>query len=170
MAERNNYNQGWIGRVGADAGEGIGCLDLWVGKDGLVTRTLPDGKEVGEINMNGRFAGPSGVKHALGDGILGDDGVLFVRVSFWEYNLERLKKLNPTKGMRIRVYGKFHVENFTRQDGTAGQSVRVNATNFDVSYFPNRDANGAVSQSSGSTPTEPEVPTTADGKQVDVPF
>lgn len=157
------YNEGWIGKVGAEAGSGQGCLDLWVGKDGLNIRSLPDGREVGEVNMNGHFAGPSGVKFALGEDILGDDGVLFVRATFWDYQLERLKKLNVSHGMKMRIYGKFYVETYPRQDGTTGKSVKVNVANYTVSYFPKRDEN-AVGATADTSTAEPEAPA------VNVPF
>ena len=169
MAETNKvrFNEGWIGKVGTETGEGIGCLDLWVGKDGLQVRPLPTGEEVGEINMNGHFAGPSGIKYALGDGILGEDGVLFVRASFWNYQLERIKKLNVTHGMRMRIYGKFVLEKFTRKDGTTGTSVRVNVQNFVFSYNPNR----GETTGTDATPVQNQTSTTATSdEQIAVPF
>lgn len=168
MAEQQQirYNEGWIGRSSDVAGEGIGCLDLWVGKDGLQVKQLPTGDEVGEMLMNGHFAGPSGVKYALGEDILGDDGVIFVRASFWNYQLERIKKLTISHGMRMRIYGKFVVETYPRQDGTTGKAVKVNVQNFVFSYNPNREnGNTQVSQ----TQPQPQQ-TVPQAPQVNVPF
>ena len=162
--EKISYNNGWIGRVGADAGEGMGCLDLWVGKEGLQVRSLPTGDEVGEMNMNGHFASPSGIPYALGDGILGEDGVLFVRASFWRYQLDAIKKLNPTHPMRLRIYGKFTVDTYPRQDGTTGKSVKCNVQKFDVSW---RKENGTAAP---TAPTEDAASVQDSAPTVNVPF
>ena len=126
------YNEGWIGRCGEEVGEGMGYLELWVGKDGLQLKTTPTGDEVGELNMNGHFASPSGIPYALGDDILGEDGVLFVKASFWKYQLDAIKKMNPQHGQRYRIAGKFVVNRFPRQDGTTGTSVRINVQKFQL--------------------------------------
>lgn len=171
MAENKSFNEGWIGRIGEEVGEGMGCLDLWVGKDGLQIKQLPDGREVGEMNMNGHFAGPSGVKYALGENVLGDDGVLFVRATFWDYQLSRLKKLTISHGMKMRIYGKFFVETYPRQDGTTGQSVRINVSNYSISYFGKKDANGAATaQPNTQPPVPPTEPVAPAAPNVNVPF
>ena len=146
--EVRNFNRGWMTRTGEVAGEGVGHLDLWVGKDGLVVKTTPSGDEVGELQMNGRFAGPSGIPYALGEDVLGEDGVLFVKAAFWKYQLDAIKKVNPQHGMRLRISGKFVVNKFQKQDGTMGQNVTVNVQAFEVSYKKN-----------GETPEAPVVET-----------
>lgn len=128
------YQEGCVMPTGEVNGEAIGYLDLWVGKDGLVEKATPSGDNVGELQMNGRFAGPSGIAYALGDDILGEDGVLFVKASFWRYQLDAIKRVNPQHGMRLRVFGKFVVNKFQKQDGTMGQNVTINVKSFAVSY------------------------------------
>lgn len=159
MAENNvRYNEGWIGRIGEDIGEGMGYLELWVGKDELKIHQTPTGEEVGELNMNGRFAGPSGIKYALGD-VLGEDGVLFVRASFWKYQLDAIKKINPHHGQRYRIAGKFVVDSYQRQDGTVGTTIRVNVQKFQAVYTRN-EQQGDTSNAQAPTATTEEKKTT----------
>ena len=183
MAENTvRYNEGWIGRIGEEQGEGMGYLELWVGKDEMRIHETPTGDEVGELNMNGRFAGPSGVKYALGD-VLGEDGVLFVRASFWKYQLDAMCKMNPQKGQRYRIAGKFTVETYQRQDGTVGKSIRVNVQKFQRVYSRNEEQNAengtgtpAPKEKKTTTKKSTAKKSTAKGKaepvapEVDIPF
>lgn len=147
------YNEGWIGRVGEEPGEGMGYLELWVGKEELKVHETPTGDEVGELNMNGRFASPSGIPYALGDGILGEDGVLFVHAAFWRYQLDAIKKMNPQKGQRYRIAGKFVVDSYQKKDGTVGTSVRINVQKFQMVYT-NKTEKSEVSEEKTEAPKE----------------
>lgn len=164
MADKVMYNQGWIGKVGEEVGEGMGCLELWVGKEGLQVKTIPTGDEVGELKMNGRFAGPSNVASALGEGVLGEDGVLFVKAAFWQHQLEAMKKIAPKHGQRFRIYGKFVAEKYSRQDGTTGTSVKVNVRKFDIVYNNNVSKNVTEEAPAETATAVPETPS------VNVPF
>lgn len=143
------FNEGWIGRIGEEPGEGMGYLELWVGKEGLEIHETATGEEVGNLNMNGRFAGPSGIKYALGEEVLGEDGVMFVNVSFWKYQLDAIKKMEPKKGQRYRIAGKFIAETYQKKDGTVGHRVKVNAQKFQIVYTRKMEEN---------TETNPETP------------
>ena len=156
MAENKiSYNEGWLGRVGDEPGEGMGYLELWVGKEGLEIHETPTGEEVGNLNMNGRFAGPSGVKYALGEDILGEDGVMFVNVSFWKYQLDAIKKMDPKKGQRYRIAGKFIAETYNKKDGTVGHRVRVNAQKFQIVYTRKMEENTEATSETPVTNPEP---------------
>ena len=127
------YNRGFVEPINrGEQGDARGSLELWVNGP-MVVETAPNGKKVGHLNCNGNFPKSSGIPYALGD-VQGENGNMFVRVTVWEPLVNAIEKMNLDKGMRIQVYGRYTVRNYTRKDGNPGKNVECTARKIELKY------------------------------------
>ena len=117
------YDRGKITRENAQV-EGRSAknqsLELWVNK--VETKTIQStGDVVLELGLNGHFNQNNGVDYTLGKDVYSDDkGLLYVHATAWNVNKDSMLKLYVRKGFKLRIYGVYEKEVFTRPDGSIG--------------------------------------------------
>ena len=68
---------------------------------------------------------------------------------------DAIKKMEPKKGQRYRIAGKFIAETYQKKDGTVGHRVKVNAQKFQIVYTRKMEENAETNPETPAPTPEP---------------
>lgn len=173
MAEnaKKSFNRGHIWKHGE--GKAAGSLHLFVSNDRenkksveKTTRKVgPEQRDAEVLNIAayGFFAGPSGIAHSLGDGILKENGAVNVDIAVWGVKVGFTERLNLKPGDLIEVYA----DDWHKEERNGYVSLRTNNAEK-VELERRKKTDSAVpADDVPAAPAAPEVPE-EDDQNVDI--